>query len=134
MIADGLATVRRALLREQIGPYQLQALIAACHVQPETDWGQIAGLYDQLLKLVPSGTVRLNRAVAIAMRDGPRAGLDLLGEVGEHPLLSATRADLLRRAGRHDEAAGHYRAAIAQATEAAERAYLERRLAAVTAR
>jgi RNA polymerase sigma-70 factor, ECF subfamily len=128
MIADGLAAVRRALRREQIGPYQLQALIAGCHVRPDTDWAQIVQLYDQLWKLVPSGTVRLNRAVAIAMRDGPQAGLDLLGEVGEHPLLSATRADLLRRAGRRDDAAGHYRAAIEQATGPAERAYLERRL------
>jgi RNA polymerase sigma-70 factor (ECF subfamily) len=128
MIADGLATVRRALRREQVGPYQLQALIAGCHVQPETDWAQIAHLYDQLLKLVPSAAVRLNRAIAVGMRDGPQAGLELLGDVGEHPLLPATHADLLRRLGRRDEAAGHYRAAIAQATEPAERAYLERRL------
>lgn len=127
MIADGLRTVRQALRREQPGPYQLQALIAACHVQPQTDWGQIVRLYDELLKLLPSSTVRLNRAVAVAMRDGPQAGLDLLATAGDHPLLDAARADLLRRAGRRDEAAGHYRAAIAAAGSDAERRYLQRR-------
>jgi len=133
MIAAGLAAVRQALRRERIGPYQLQALIAGCHVQPRTDWAQISGLYDQLVKLVPSPAVRLNRAVAVAMRDGPRAGLDLLDGVGEHPLLPAARADLLRRAGRPAEAAEHYRAAVAAATNPAERAYLNRRLAEVIA-
>jgi RNA polymerase sigma-70 factor (ECF subfamily) len=127
LIGAGLVTVRRALRREQPGPYQLQALIAACHVQPETDWTQIVRLYDELVKLVPSGTVRLNRAIAVAMRDGPQAGLDLLPTAGDHPLLAATRADLLRRAGRRDEAAGHYRAALAGAESDAERRYLERR-------
>jgi RNA polymerase sigma-70 factor, ECF subfamily len=127
MIADGIAVLRRALRRERIGPFQLQALIAGCHVTPVTDWAQIADLYDRLLVLVPSDTVRLNRAVALAMRDGP--DLALLDGIGDHPLLPATRADFLRRLGRHAEAAEQYRLALQRATEPAERAYLQRRLA-----
>jgi RNA polymerase sigma-70 factor (ECF subfamily) len=129
MIAEGVATVRRALRREQPGPYQLQALIASLHAIPgETQWTRIAALYDQLLVSVPSATVRLNRAIAIAMRDGPDAGLALLDDVGDHPLLPATRADLLRRLGRPADAATHYREALTRTTNDAESRYLARRL------
>jgi RNA polymerase sigma-70 factor (ECF subfamily) len=114
----------------------LQALIAACHATAPaaaaTDWSRIADLYDRLLALVPSPAVRLNRAIAIAMRDGPRAGLDLLDDpeyaAGDHPLLPATRADLLRRLGRHAEAIPHYREALDRTDNDAERRYLTRRL------
>jgi RNA polymerase sigma-70 factor (ECF subfamily) len=126
MIGEGLATVRRALRRGQPGPYQVQALIAACHVLPETDRVRIAALYDRLLALVPSDTVRLNRAIAIAMRDGP--DLALLDGIGEHPLLPATRADFLRRLGRDTEAAEQYRLALDATDHEAEKAYLRRRL------
>jgi RNA polymerase sigma-70 factor (ECF subfamily) len=132
-IRAGLAEVRRALRRERVGPYQLQALIAACHAAApaaaDTDWAQIVRLYDRLAVLVPSSTVRLNRAIAVAMRDGPAAGLGLLAEAGGHPLLAAARADLLRRAGRTAEAVPHYREAIDATRNEAERAYLRRRLA-----
>jgi RNA polymerase sigma-70 factor (ECF subfamily) len=131
-IAAGLATLRRALDRERPGPYQLQGLIAATHATArtaaDTDWSRIVDLYGLLLPLVPSPAVRLNHAIATAMRDGPDAGLALLNGVGEHALLDAARADLLRRADRPGEAAGYYRAAIAVATNDAERRYLIRRL------
>ena len=129
MIARGLAELRRALRRERVGPMQVQALIAACHVQETTDWAQIADLYDRLLVLVPSDTVRLNRAIALAMRDGPDPAL--LDGVGDHPLLPATRADFLRRLGRAAEAATQYRAALDRTGDPAERAYLRRRLSEV---
>jgi RNA polymerase sigma-70 factor (ECF subfamily) len=129
MIGAGLAEIRRALRRERVGPLQLQALIAACHVQETTDWAQIADLYDRLLVLVPSDTVRLNRAIALAMRDGP--DLALLDGIADHPLLPATRADFLRRLG-HDEAArAEYRAALDRTGDPAEQGYLRRRLAEV---
>jgi RNA polymerase sigma-70 factor (ECF subfamily) len=135
-IAEGVATIQRALRRERPGPYQLQALIAACHATAPapaaTNWSRIADLYDRLLDLVPSPTVRLNRAIAIAMRDGPRAGLDLIDDpdhpMGDHPLLPAARADLLRRLGRHAEAIPHYREALGRTDNDAERRYLTRRL------
>jgi RNA polymerase sigma-70 factor (ECF subfamily) len=129
MIAEGLAELRRALRRERVGPFQLQALIAACHVQETTDWARITDLYDRLVVLVPSDTVRLNRAIALAMRDGP--DLALLDGIGDHPLLPATRADFLRRLGRADEAAAAYRAALERTGDPAEQAYLRRRLASV---
>jgi RNA polymerase sigma-70 factor (ECF subfamily) len=138
LVDTGVTVLRRALAHERIGPYQLQALIAGCHATAaraaDTDWAQIVRLYDELLTLVPSSTVRLNRAVAVGMRSGPRAGLDLLddlatsGELTGHHLLPAARADLLRRLGRFDEAAGQYRLAIARTENDAERAYLTRRL------
>jgi RNA polymerase sigma-70 factor, ECF subfamily len=131
-IANGVAEVQRALRYERVGPYQLQALIAACHATAtsaaETDWAQIVALYDELVKFVPSATVALNRAVAVAMYAGPSAGLDLLDGVEHHPLLPAVRADLLRRLGRHADAAQQYRLAIEQTGNDAERAYLSRRL------
>ncbi len=144
MIAAGLAAVARALRRETVGPYQLQALIAACHATAaraeDTDWRQIVELYDQLGAIVPSWTVRLNRAVAVAMRSGPRAGLELLDTLaadGDPPrshLLPAVRADLLRRLGADAEAVQQYRLALAGTENAGERAYLARRLAEVDGR
>jgi RNA polymerase sigma-70 factor, ECF subfamily len=135
-IAEGITVLRRALRRERPGPYQLQALIAAQHATArspaETDWARIVTLYDRLLALLPSATVRLNRAIAIAMRDGPAAGLDLLQDVGDHPLLPATRADLLRRLGRPAEAAEQYRAALTRTDNESERRYLRRRLTELT--
>jgi RNA polymerase sigma-70 factor, ECF subfamily len=133
-IAEGLR-----LLPAQPGPYQLQAAIAACHAVAEsvesTDWMRIAALYDDLLAYTPSPVVRLNRAVAVAMVDGPKAGLALVEEVaasGELPgyhLLPATRADLLRRMGETELAAAAYREAFELAATDAERAYLQARLA-----
>lgn len=140
-IADAVGLLQRALRRERPGPYQLQAMIAACHAaaaRPEdTDWPRIVRLYDQLLDHVPSPVVRLNRAVAVAMADGPEAGLALVDavapELGDYPLLPATRADLLRRSGRREEAAEQYRLALAAAGNDGERRYLTRRLAEVDA-
>ncbi|SFB59812.1 RNA polymerase sigma-70 factor, ECF subfamily [Amycolatopsis marina] len=142
LIAKGVADLRQAARREQFGPYQLQAMIAACHVTSpsaeETDWARIVELYDALLARVPSPTVALNRAIAVAMRSGPDAGLDLLDDLVrdgglEHShLLPAARADLLRRAGRAGQAAVAYRAALEHTANEAERAYLRRRLGELT--
>jgi RNA polymerase sigma-70 factor (ECF subfamily) len=133
MIDAGTRQIRDAMRAERPGPYQLQALIAACHATAptpaHTDWARIVTLYDGLATLVPSATVRLNRAVAVGMSTGPDAGLALLDEVGDHPLLPAARADLLRRLGRRADAADQYRRALAATDVAGERAYLERRLA-----
>ncbi|MFE9328805.1 RNA polymerase sigma factor [Nocardia sp. NPDC052278] len=138
LITAGLGELRHASRRERLGPYQLQAMIAACHVaapsSAETDWAKIAELYDALLKHVPSPTVALNRAIAIAMRSGPQAGLDILddlagaGGLKHNHLLPAARADLLRRLGRPGAAAAAYHAAIEQTSNQAEIAYLRRRL------
>jgi RNA polymerase sigma-70 factor (ECF subfamily) len=122
------------------GPYQLQAAIAACHVAApaasDTDWPQIAALYGELAKRVPSPVVQLNRAVAVAMADGPAAGLALAdamaGDLDGYHLLPATRADLLRRLGRRDEAADAYRAALALAGNEADRRFLRRRLSEIS--
>jgi RNA polymerase sigma-70 factor (ECF subfamily) len=141
-IAEGVALLEVALHRGAPGPYQVQAAIAACHstapAAADTDWRQIASLYAELARFVPSQVVALNRAVAVAMADGPAAGLALVdelagrGELAGYHLLPATRADLLRRLGRRDEAAGEYRAAIDLAGSDAERRYLTGRLAEVT--
>jgi RNA polymerase sigma-70 factor (ECF subfamily) len=138
-IDEGLATLDAALRRGERGPYQLQAAISACHASaPQataTDWPQIALLYRELARMVPSPVVELNRAVAVAMADGPEAGLrlveaiDAAGELAGYHLLAATRADLLRRLERRDEAAAAYREALALTTGEAERRYLTRRLA-----
>jgi RNA polymerase sigma-70 factor, ECF subfamily len=125
------------------GPYQLQAAIAACHATAataeDTDWVQIAALYDRLRELLPGPVVELNRAVAVAMADGPAAGLAIVDELtaagalpGYH-LLPAARADLLRRLGRTTEAAAAYRQALELVANAAERRFLERRLEHVLA-
>ncbi|MBV9932829.1 MAG: RNA polymerase sigma factor [Actinobacteria bacterium] len=141
-IAEGCDVLERALKFRRAGPYQVQAAIAACHAQApdaaSTDWTDIAGLYAALAGMVPSPVIELNRAVAVAMADGPDVGLALVDELdasgalaGYH-LLHATRADLLRRLGRNAEAATAYRAALALATADTERRYLQRRLEEVS--
>jgi RNA polymerase sigma-70 factor (ECF subfamily) len=137
-IAEGLALVERALSTRRFGPYSLQAALAAVHAQAPTaaatDWAQIVALYDVLSQLDPSPIVDLNRAVALAMRDGPAAGLapidDLLarGELADYHLAHAARADLLRRLGRRDESAAAYRQALALARQEPERRFIARRL------
>jgi RNA polymerase sigma-70 factor (ECF subfamily) len=137
-IEEGTRVLERALAMRLPGPYQLQAAIAALHAEAtsaeETDWRQIAALYDSLARLEPSPVVELNRAVAIAMAAGPAHGLALVDRIegldGYH-LLHATRADLLRRSGRRGEAAHAYEAALTLATNPVERAFLARRLAEV---
>jgi RNA polymerase sigma-70 factor (ECF subfamily) len=138
-IAEGLHVLDRALALRRPGPYQLQAAVAALHAEagrPEdTDWAQIALLYDRLADVRPSPVVELNRAVAVALAEGPERGLELLDDLelpGYH-LLHSARADLLRRLGRQLEAAAEYRAALACEMNAADRAFLEGRLAEVTA-
>jgi RNA polymerase sigma-70 factor, ECF subfamily len=136
-IAEGQAIVRRCLRRNQPGPYQVQAAIAAVHsdapTAAATDWRQIVALYDQLLVLAPSPVVALNRAVAVAEVEGPAAALALVDglDLDGWYLFHAVRADLLRRLGRPAEAAPAYEAAIARTNNAAERAFLERRLRTV---
>jgi RNA polymerase sigma-70 factor (ECF subfamily) len=137
-IAEATTLLEAARRRGQPGPYLLQAAIAACHAtatDPEaTDWREIAQLYEQLSQLLPTPVVALNRAVAVAMADGPAAGLELVehlestGDLAGYHLLPATRADLLRRLGRHAEAADAYRVAIELAATYGERRYLTRRL------
>jgi RNA polymerase sigma-70 factor (ECF subfamily) len=133
-IAEAAELLERALRRDAVGPYQLQAAIAAAHALAPTaevtDWPRIAALYGELLRWIPSPVVELNRAAAVAMADGPEAGLALLATLdlpGYH-LLPAARADLLRRLGRSDEARVAYEEAAALAPTDAERRYLERRL------
>ncbi len=137
-IAEGAALVESALRAGPPGSYALQAAIAALHAEApraaDTDWRQIAALYSLLYRAQPTPVVELNRAVAIAMADGPEAGLVLIdqlearGELPGYHLVAAARADLLRRLGRHAEAAAAYRAAISQATNDSERRFLEARL------
>lgn len=140
-IAEGEDHLERALRRRRAGPFQLQAAIAACHATAptaqDTDWTQIAGLYAELLRLVPTPVVALNRAVAVGMAEGPQAALPLLDELaaggaldGYH-LLPATRADMLRRLGRGGEAARAYREALELAPTEGERRFLRRRLGEV---
>ncbi|MFF0312241.1 RNA polymerase sigma factor [Streptosporangium sp. NPDC004379] len=142
MIEEGGGLVVAALSGGPPGPYGVQAAIAALHDEAAdvatTDWPQIVALYDVLLALAPSPVAALNRAVAVAMRDGPEAGLALLDGLAGEPLLRAyhpypaARADLLRRLGRLGEAAAAYREALALAGTEPERAHLRRRLDAVT--
>jgi RNA polymerase sigma-70 factor (ECF subfamily) len=138
-IDEACTVLDRAVRLGRPGPYQLQAAIAACHATAataaETDWLQIALLYGRLCEIAPTPVVALNRAVAVAMADGPAAGLVLVdeiaqgGELAGYHLLPATRADLLRRLGRVDEARAAYREALELAQTDAERRYLARRLA-----
>lgn len=138
-IAEGGRLVERALSTRRFGPYTIQAAIAALHAEApsfdQTDWTEIAALYDVLLRLDPSPVIELNRAVAVAMRDGPAAGLALVdgilgrGDLGEYRLAHAARADLCRRLGRDDEARASYERALALTKQGAERRFLERRLA-----
>jgi RNA polymerase sigma-70 factor (ECF subfamily) len=140
-IREGLEVLERSLRLGGPGPYQLQAAIAAVHARVEraedTDWSSILGLYDELARVAPSPVVELNRAVAVGMVEGPRAGLRALeraahrGKLDRYRLLHAARADLLRRLGRLGEAAAAYRAALELATNPAERAFLRARLAEV---
>jgi RNA polymerase sigma-70 factor (ECF subfamily) len=137
-IAEGVATLDRALAMRRRGPYQIQAAIAALHARApsaaETDWRQIAALYRGLLQEQPGAVVELNAAVALAMAEGPAQGLawiDRLAtreELAGYHLLPAARADLLRRLGRRAEAAEAYASALALVRSRAERLYLERRL------
>ncbi|MEV4535572.1 RNA polymerase sigma factor [Asanoa sp. NPDC049518] len=136
-IAEADALLRRALRRGRPGPYQVQAAIAAVHATAptaaDTDWTEIAGLYTELAKLTPSPVVELNRAVAVAMADGPQAGLALVdrlaatGALRGYHLLPATRADLLRRLNRRAEAVKAYDEALTLTTSDPERTYLLRR-------
>jgi RNA polymerase sigma-70 factor (ECF subfamily) len=133
-IDEGRRVLERALPLRRPGPYQLQAAIASLHLERETDWPQIAALYGRLACFTPSPVVELNRAVAVAMAEGPERGLVLIegidGLDGYRHLHSA-RADLLRRLGRRDEAATAYARALELSRQPAERAFLERRLAEV---
>jgi RNA polymerase sigma-70 factor (ECF subfamily) len=137
-VAEGAAEFERALRRRRPGPYQLQAAIAGLHATAaswaDTDWPQIAALYAELARVAPSPVVELNRAVSVAFTEGPAVGLEVLDAVADDPrlarthLLPATRADLLRRLGRRDEAVDAYRSALALARTSPERAFLQRRL------
>ena len=137
-IAEGRAALDAAIALGRSGPYQLQAAIAALHDSAanagETDWRQIATLYGRLAELDPSPVVELNLAVAVAMADGPAAGLALLqplladDRLAEYPYLPATHADFLRRLGRFDEAATVYRRALGLTSNEVERAFLHRRI------
>lgn len=139
MIAEGSRLVQRALSSRRFGPYTIQAAIAAVHAEaPEpsaTDWPQIVGLYDVLLRDDPSPVIELNRAVAIAMRDGPTAGLELIdailgrGDLGNYHLAHAARAELARRLGRVEEARVSFERALALTRQETERRFLQRRLA-----
>ncbi|HSR90016.1 MAG TPA: RNA polymerase sigma factor [Gemmatimonadales bacterium] len=137
-MAEGTALVEQALSSRRFGPYTLQAAIAAVHAEAaraaETDWAQIIGLYEFLLESDRSPVVELNRAAAVAMRDGPAAGLDLIddilnrGELADYHLAHSARADLCRRLGRNQEARDSYRRALELARLDPERRFLERRL------
>jgi len=137
-IAEGAALVERALRSRRFGPYTLQAAIAAVHAEAateaETDWAQIVGLYDVLLRADPSPVVELNRAAAVAMRDGPTAGLVLVdailvrGELAEYHLAHSARADLCRRTGRMEDARAAYERALSLARQEPERRFLRRRI------
>jgi RNA polymerase sigma-70 factor (ECF subfamily) len=138
-IAEGNALVQRALASRRIGPYTLQAAIASVHAEAPaaaaTDWTQIVGLYDVLMRASPSPVVELNRAVAVAMRDGPMAGLALIdtilgrGDLGDYPLAHSARADLCRRLGKSDDARASYERALSLTRQEPQRRFLERRLA-----
>ena len=137
-IAEGCALVERALSSRRFGPYTLQAAIAAVHAEARTasatDWAQIAALYRLLERVEPSPIVELNRAVAVAMRDGPSAGLALIdailarGDLTDYHLAHSARADLYRRLGRTEEARASYRTALSLVRQEPERRFLERRL------
>ena len=138
LISEGAALVERAITSRRFGPYTLQAAIAAVHAEApaaeSTDWRQIVALYDVLLRADDSPVVSLNRAVAVAMRDGPAAGLALIdelldaGELTGYHFAHSARADLCRRLGRVDEARASYARALELARQEPERRFLERRL------
>jgi RNA polymerase sigma-70 factor (ECF subfamily) len=138
-IAEGIALVESALASQGFGPYTLQAAIAAVHSEAanpgSTDWGQIVALYGLLAQIEPSPVVELNRAVAVAMRDGPEAGLELIdallarGDLADYQFAHSARAELCRRLGKTADARNSYEHALALAKQAPERRFLERRLA-----
>lgn len=139
LIAEGCALVEKALTTRRFGPYSLQASIAAVHAEAvsadETDWPQIVGLYDVLLGAVPSPVIELNRAVAVAMRDGALAGLQLVdgilarGELVDYHLAHSARGEFCRRLGRVEEARLAFERALALTQQAPEKRFIERRLA-----
>ena len=141
LIAEGLALVERALLSQRFGPYSLQAAIAAVHAEAPTaeatDWPQIVGIYDVLVRADRSPVVELNRAAAVAMRDGPAAGLALIdailgrGELADYQFAHSARGELLRRLGRNEEARAAYERALARTNQETERAFLKNRLASL---
>ncbi len=138
LIAEGMALVERALASRQIGPYAIQAAIAAVHAEARTpastDWTQIVALYDVLAQMEPSPVVELNRAVAVAMRDGPAAGLDLIdaimarGDLSDYYLAHSARAELCRRLGRIEEARAAYERALSLTQQEPEQRFLRARL------
>jgi RNA polymerase sigma-70 factor, ECF subfamily len=138
-IAEGTRLVERSLSSRRVGPYAIQAAIAAVHVDATasrvTDWSEIVGLYDVLARLDSSPVIELNRAVAVAMRDGPAAGLELIdrifdrGDLIDYRPAHAARAELCRRVGRLTDARQSYEKALVLARQAPERRFLERRLA-----
>jgi RNA polymerase sigma-70 factor (ECF subfamily) len=139
LIDEGTTLVEQALASRRVGPYTIQAAIAAVHAAAptaaETDWAEIVGLYDALARADASPVIALNRAVAVAMRDGPEAGLTLVdaildrGELGEYRFAHAARADLCRRLGRDADARVSYERALALTKQEPERRFLARRLA-----
>jgi RNA polymerase sigma-70 factor (ECF subfamily) len=141
-IAEGVSLVERALGSRRVGPYTLQAAIAAVHAEAPTadatDWAQIVGLYDVLLRVESSAVVELNRAAAVAMRDSPAAGLELIdailarGDLADYQHAHSARADLLRRDGRNKEAIEAYSRALELTVQGPERAFLERRIKELT--
>jgi len=143
-IDEGRALVERALASRRFGPYTLQAAIAAVHAEAAhagaTDWPQIVGLYDVLLRVEPSPVVALNRAAAIAMRDGAEAGLTLIdalldnGELADYPLAHSARADLCRRLGQTADALAAYNRALALTNQSSQRRFLERRITELNVR
>jgi RNA polymerase sigma-70 factor, ECF subfamily len=137
-IAEGVALLEKALKSRRFGSYTLQAAIAAVHAEAEsvarTDWRQIVALYDRLVQIQPSPVVQLNRAVAIAMRDGPEAGLAHIdavlehGELANYYLAHSARADMYRRLGRTAEARSSYEKALALTQQEPERQFLQERI------
>jgi RNA polymerase sigma-70 factor (ECF subfamily) len=142
LIREGIGLVERALATRRFGPYTLQAAIAAVHAEATTaeatDWRQIAALYAALAAIQPSPVIELNRAVAVAMHQGPEAGVALIdalfarGELQEYYLAHSARADLCRRLGRRDEARSGYQRALTLARSEPERRFLENRLRELT--
>ena len=142
LIAEGVSLVERALQSQRFGPYSLQAAIAALHAEAPTadatDWPQIVGIYDVLVRADRSPVVELNRAAAVAMRDGPAAGLALIdailarGELADYQFAHSARGELLRRLGRNEEARAAYERALALTNQETERRFLERQLLEVT--
>lgn len=138
MIVEGIVLVERALRTKRFGAYTVQAAISAVHAEApdpaSTDWPEIVGLYDLLMRMNPSPIVELNRAVAVAMRDGPQAGLEIIdsilarGELKDYRFAHSTRAELCRRLGKTEEAMSSYKKALSLAQQEPEKRFLERRL------